>query len=176
MNLPRISLLLAAAVLTGSCAADGSVARQSAIQAAPENEAQVETAASGAPEAARAASDAGVPLGRLFTLGVGATAHVDDELEVTFESVVEDSRCPLGVDCIWEGNAEIAIQVAKAGEPPASRRLNTHPSRGTEVSYLGYRIGLIDLEPYPRADTGAQEPYRATLVVDTAEEQQAPPE
>jgi hypothetical protein len=110
------------------------------------------------------AGDAAVPLGHPFALAVDETAAVEGALDVKFASVVGDSRCPADVLCVWEGNAEVAIDVAMTGEDQASLRLNTNPSFATEATYLSYTIELIGLEPYPRTDSEPDEPYWATLV------------
>ena len=52
---------------------------------------------------------ADVPLGSEFTLAPGETALVgDDGLLVTFESVTEDSRCPMDAICVWAGSVRRA--------------------------------------------------------------------
>ena len=58
-------------------------------------------------------SAAPVPLGREFTLEVGQSALVDDSgLRVTLLGVADDSRCPTDVQCVWEGDARVAVAVA----------------------------------------------------------------
>jgi hypothetical protein len=116
------------------------------------------------------ASEAPLPLGEPFTLQEGETAAIAGSLGVTFESVVGDSRCPVDVDCVWAGNAEIVLEVAKDGEEPASIHLNTLRDRGTEARYLEYTIELVDLEPKPRTDAPKDVPYRAELIVRQSEE------
>ena len=56
------------------------------------------------------ASDAGAP----FRIALGGTATVAGTA-VRFESVVSDSRCPEGVQCVWEGAASVRLVVG--GEP-----------------------------------------------------------
>ena len=49
-------------------------------------------------------------MNREFDLRVGQEITVaGTDMKVRFDSVKEDSRCPEGVDCIWEGNAKIAL-------------------------------------------------------------------
>jgi hypothetical protein len=58
----------------------------------------------GAQEVVRAELD--VP----FELKVGQSAVIESEdIEVSFERVVQDSRCPSDVTCIWEGQATIGV-------------------------------------------------------------------
>jgi len=128
----------------------------------------------GSPSPTQVAGDAAVPLGQPFTLVVGERAVVEGGLDVKFASVVGDSRCPADVLCVWEGNAEISIDVAMTGEDHASLRLNTNPSFATEATYLSHAIELIGLEPYPRTDSETEEPYRATLVASLTRSPSAP--
>lgn len=106
-------------------------------------------------------------LGREFTLRVGQTAVIaGEQLSVTFASVTEDSRCPTGVMCFWEGNAQIAVVVSKPRDEPETLLLNTNSSFPTSGTYFGYSVTLVHLDPYPSANRPIpQRRYRATLVV-----------
>ena len=79
------------------------------------------------------------------------TAIAGKDMSVKFEAILEDSRCPEGVQCVWEGNARIKLTAAKAGENPSSLELNTSDRFAPEAKYLDYIIALIDLKPYPKA-------------------------
>jgi len=105
-------------------------------------------------------------LGQEFTLAPGREAEVEREgLKVRFEAVAEDSRCPEGMTCVWQGNAKIRLRLAKAPHGEAVVELNTagggdqqtYPSTGT---YLGYTLRLNSLGPKPG--------YAARLVVTAA--------
>lgn len=106
-------------------------------------------------------------LGREFTIRVGQTVTIaGEQLSVTFTDVTEDSRCPTGVVCIWEGNAQIAVTVVKAPNEPQTLLLNTNGSFPAKAAYLDYTVTLVDLKPYPNS-TGPipEQRYRATLLV-----------
>jgi hypothetical protein len=111
-----------------------------------------------------------VSAGARFTLGVGESAHVDGGLAITFDSVSEDSRCPSDVQCVWEGNAAVAVEVRASGETPATLSLNTNPALGAEATYVGYSIELLALAPYPRTTLERNEHYLATLTVTVSKE------
>ena len=58
-----------------------------------------------------------VPVGEEIELKIGETVNVSEtDLELTFWNVAEDSRCPIGVDCIWEGRAVIEVRSRTRGE------------------------------------------------------------
>ena len=67
-----------------------------------------------------------VALGEAFTLKPGQSASVQDgALRVRFESVINDSRCPRGVTCIWEGDAVVAVSTHRGN---AANRHELHTS------------------------------------------------
>lgn len=73
------------------------------------------------------------------------------KLLLEFVTVLEDSRCPEGVQCVWEGNARIKLTVSRAGEETSTVELNTSDRFAVEARYIDYIIALIDLKPYPKA-------------------------
>ena len=107
-----------------------------------------------------------IRLGQEFDLKINQEAMIEGEaLAVVFESVLEDSRCPEGVDCIWSGNAKIRLRSVKQKQTPAAVELNTHVGSKSS-SYLNYEISLVALKPRPKADKPIQpNEYRATLIV-----------
>jgi hypothetical protein len=118
-------------------------------------------------ENASGAAKGSAALGKEFILGYGRSATIAGEkLKLTFTSVVEDSRCPTGAHCIWEGNAKIVVKAVKSGSQPAILELSTNPQFPTSHSYLGYAVELWKLDPHPSVGrTIAAKRYRATLLV-----------
>jgi len=107
-----------------------------------------------------------------FALARGATATVDG-LGVTFSAVLEDSRCPVNVTCVWEGRATVNLALTEGGR---SGGVNLELPGGTgaddinrhrTIEALGHRITLMALDPYPGTD-GAENgaPPVATLKVE----------
>jgi hypothetical protein len=50
----------------------------------------------------------------------------EDSIYICLDSVLSDSRCPTGVNCFWEGNAEVRFKFEKFNEEPVLFNLNTH--------------------------------------------------
>lgn len=107
-------------------------------------------------------------LGQPFDLGVGETALLEGEdLRVTFETVSEDSRCPSGAQCIWEGDAVARVTVSRDAQAPATLELHTSGRFERSAPYLTYRIALVDVVPYPHLGGMIDRAgYVATLRVD----------
>ena len=103
-----------------------------------------------------------------FTLAPGQTAAINGAgVRVTFERVSEDSRCPVDVTCIWEGDAVVVLKV-KTDAEEVTREVHTQGGepRSRKAPVGEYVVTLVRLEPAPRSgapiDPAA---YRATLMV-----------
>ena len=108
----------------------------------------------------------GATLGQEFKLKAGREVRLKGApLKIRFASVAEDSRCPQGVDCVWSGNARVALVVEREGGPAVNVELNTHVEPKTAAAE-GYELALVGLSPYPRAEEKIKpQDYAATLVV-----------
>jgi hypothetical protein len=107
--------------------------------------------------------------GPAFTLAQGETAHVmGTEVLIHFDRVSEDSRCPIDVQCPWQGNAaillELSSRIAEFAPQPIVLNTGIEPH---ERSILGITVRLVDLEPDPRASDPPIDParYRVELTV-----------
>ena len=114
-------------------------------------------------------------LDRPFTLAGGQQATITGEpLRLRFTRLLEDSRCPTEVECVWTGQARIAVEVDQDQAAVTTVEFNTNPAPGQNnqsVRSGGYQITLQSLDPYPRTpdDTIALQDYRATLLVRMAD-------
>jgi hypothetical protein len=107
-------------------------------------------------------------LGKPFELKAGEFATVGGAgLKVGFQGVSEDSRCPVNVQCVWEGDAAVEVTLEKPPAAKATRSLHTSARNPRETAYEGLKVRLKDLAPLPKegATLDAKE-YRATLVVE----------
>lgn len=112
-------------------------------------------------------------VGEAFALAFGQAVTIDDtNLTLSFDDVIGESRCPINVVCIWEGEATIAVGATIQADttlleltvpgPRPMRFENNDP-----LPAGPYTIRLLELNPYPEED--AQPPkssYRAVLRVD----------
>jgi hypothetical protein len=108
-----------------------------------------------------------VVAGKPFELRPGATATLPDGITIKFERVTGDSRCPTDVNCVWAGEAILAISVSTGRGDAEKRELKTSPG-GSTASLGDYTVSLTALTPYPRATQQIPpNDYVATLVVTT---------
>lgn len=90
------------------------------------------------------------------------------KITIKFVSLADDSRCPTDVQCIQAGNAKIQIQVKKVGSGTKNFDLNTNDNPQV-VSFAGYTIKLIDLNPKPASNIRINRfGYRATFTIGKA--------
>ena len=130
-------------------------------------------------DAAPPVSDAeGPKLGEAFDLKVGSSAAIrQDGPTVELMEIVEDSRCPSDVTCVWAGRAVVWVIVSSPddvlGLGTMELTLEAGAKRGEENNVISYSetfvVTALKLAPYPISteDLTSQD-YTATLVVETA--------
>lgn len=85
-------------------------------------------------------------------------------LRVTFTGVSGDSRCPVDVTCVWQGDAVAQIRLSEPAGAVESRDLHTNEPRSTK--YGAYQVELVRLDPAPRStETIPAANYRLTVRV-----------
>lgn len=67
---------------------------------------------------------------------------------IKFVELIEDSRCPRGVQCIWAGNAKIKVSVKRGASAAKVFEMDTNGPKNT-ITHSGYKITFTGLTPYP---------------------------
>jgi hypothetical protein len=83
------------------------------------------------------------------TLKIGEEVQVDGFLLAKFIGVPADSRCPATADCVWAGDAAVAIAARAAPRTSCPDTLHTTLDPTAAVC-AGYLISLLELTPYPQ--------------------------
>ena len=85
-----------------------------------------------------------------FELSVGDRAvFASYGVEVRFEGITADSRCPVDVTCVWAGDAAAALLLSTPGSEPGTVTLHTAP--GSDSTTAGALVlTLVRVEPLPR--------------------------
>ena len=105
------------------------------------------------------------------TLKYDQSAIIQSEnVELKFESIIQDSRCPPNAYCIWGGMAEIRLRLIKL---PADTHFITLPillgvhkndsDSHIPIDTLGFHITLLQLDPYPAPTNDSD--YVATILL-----------
>ena len=85
--------------------------------------------------------------GSQVQLGIGESARLADGGRLTYLRLVNDSRCPPDVQCVWAGDAEIALRWQPASGRAQDIALHTAPMRGSTSARIGERdVALVALE------------------------------
>ena len=78
------------------------------------------SSATGSASGSRSAAD-----GETFTLQAGEQVTLADASTLRYVRLINDSRCPPKVQCVWEGDAILAMQWAPAGGTAQDFELHT---------------------------------------------------
>ena len=89
---------------------------------------------------------------------------LDDNMAITFDDVVADSRCPLYAICVWAGDGEVKLSIS-IDDVIARTSLHTTLEPKSLVVY-DYEIKLNSLMPYPEIDKEIKkEDYKIELII-----------
>lgn len=115
-------------------------------------------------EGPMATSTPQAPSNETMTLGLGQTGTAGG-LDITPVSVVEDSRCPTDVQCIWAGRIRISVALEN---PSGSTTQELSP--GDTVTVGGQTVMLVSADP-ARVSTHAisAADYRFAFTVTSAD-------
>lgn len=81
------------------------------------------------------------------TLGLGQRTRLSDGSQLSYTHLINDSRCAPDVQCVWAGNAEIALRWTPARGSAQDIRLHTSPQGGATNTRIGDRtLTLVSLE------------------------------
>ena len=99
------------------------------------------TSATGAAgDTARSVADGGT-----FTLAVGERVKLADDSTLRYVKLVNDSRCPPNVQCVWAGDAIIALEWTPASG--AAQQVELHTGKEPRSQTIGTRtLRLVTLE------------------------------
>lgn len=120
-------------------------------------------------------NDVRASLGQEFSLKVNQTVAISEEdISVKFDKVLTDSRCPIGVVCVWAGEARCLTYFNAIGSNTAPEAVELIEQGGQVNGYsqatwksqtATYRINFR-LDPYPEAEKQINNSdYRLIMVV-----------
>ena len=148
---------LAAALFAGCAASTPTAEAPDTPGASATGTSETESPATEAP------SEPGVAIGEPIRLAAGDAATLGG-VPVRFVAVTEDSRCPEGATCVWQGRARVRLAVgATEGEATVPNGLDEDDT----VSSDDARIRVVALHPYPgSAEAEAGAPVEVEIVAE----------
>lgn len=89
----------------------------------------------------------------IVTIGLDKQVKIpNSKVSLQFKEVVEESRCPVDVTCVWEGIAIVNVE-ATSGSEKMDFKVATRdflPKNVTKTfSFSGYKFTLVELKPQP---------------------------
>ena len=92
---------------------------------------------------ATAQIDTQYDFGKPFEIGKEERASFGkDNFSVMIAELIEDSRCPEGMNCIWEGQVKLRLTIQKK-DKTYSKEITLRGGRSTTVQVDGYEIKLL---------------------------------
>ena len=92
-----------------------------------------------------------------FSIGFGKSTTVKSlDLKIGFQDVLADSRCPTDAMCKWEGRADIRLWLLPSNSDTVFIQSSIFgfidrddSTRHLAIDTIGFRIKLLQLDPYP---------------------------
>lgn len=82
----------------------------------------------------------------LVRAGIGETAALPNGAKLTPLKVLEDSRCPAGVQCVWAGQVRLAVAIERGGRETVELTSNK------PAAAAGGMLELTEVVPGKRKD------------------------
>jgi hypothetical protein len=89
-----------------------------------------------------------------IALGASQSARLGSNVSVRVH-VIQDSRCPANLTCIWGGEAKVSLALSKSGDSHTLElilgRSGAKRSDSTQIALSGktYKVILREVNPYP---------------------------
>lgn len=97
-----------------------------------------------------------------------------DDVQITLTNIAEDSRCPIGVECIWQGQVSLYLNLVKNNKDIGNFTLTSRSGDKELMSQVidGYNISVVKVEPYPiKGQKLSLSDYVATLEITNSDTQ-----
>ncbi|MFK5982058.1 MAG: hypothetical protein QM499_04010 [Flavobacteriaceae bacterium] len=104
-------------------------------------------------------------------IALGETITIEHN-QVKFVKVLEDSRCPKGVTCIWAGRAKVLVEINEEGKELIQKELifgqvNQGESKDlTLFTSEGNIVKGYALKPYPSSEVSSDEREYILLIIE----------
>ena len=88
-----------------------------------------------------------------ISIGINKKTTIpNSKISLEFKEIIEDSRCPVDVTCVWEGIAIVNIDATNGNQKTNFQISNQNMEERNiknSVSVSGYKITWIQLKPQP---------------------------
>jgi hypothetical protein len=72
-------------------------------------------------------------------------------INICFDSLISDSRCPINAICVWQGEATVQFSMTVNGQQQTFKLSTADmlPQFRNDTTVFGYHVRLVDVKPYP---------------------------
>lgn len=104
---------------------------------------------------------------REIVLPVRESTPLGEDFTLSFISVSSDSRCPSGVQCVWEGEAKVVVGKSHPLMRFRPDTLTVRGGRAVDSTEIGpFVVKVVRLQPEPSGSNPVPpDAYRATFAV-----------
>ncbi len=104
-----------------------------------------------------------------ITIGINEVfLHKLPDFSLKIDSVLYDSRCPIGALCFWEGNAVVRLQLSTINSKSILFKLNTANAFRKDTVIEGLKFMLIELNNTPDILKTNYQSYRLKIYYKTS--------
>ena len=94
-----------------------------------------------------------------FKIELGTTV-TSDGIKIQFEEVLEDSRCPVDVQCVWAGRAMVKVKISGSDMTEETRELIVGKKDKDVLCVVDdYVLKAMNLAPYPDTTNAENKKY-----------------
>ncbi|AEE19381.1 hypothetical protein JM84_0256 [Dokdonia sp. Hel_I_63] len=99
---------------------------------------------------AKAQDSTTVEVPKIYLKAFQGQSTIIEGTSLRLVNVIEDSRCPQGVDCIWAGNAKVVVELTSESGKKTTKEIILNGGRVAPIySEDGLVISIKGLAPYP---------------------------
>lgn len=99
----------------------------------------------------------------VFKVPLGETI-VKDGVSITFSEILEDSRCPSDVDCVWAGKSKVEVVIDYNGKKTNEVILFQKGRQKVIASTENRVFKAVSLSPYPTSATQGKLKYELLVM------------
>lgn len=107
-------------------------------------------------------------------ISLGQSVVMGDS-KITFKEVLEDSRCPENVSCIWAGRVRVRVEISEENKAVEVKELllgavkEGETQKNVLVTEENYALELMKVTPYPGSEAAQNGEGYALLVCEVRE-------
>lgn len=92
--------------------------------------------------------------GNETTLLLSGSTKIEDSIRVRFIKTLFDSRCPVDVNCVWEGQVKVQMYFISSKGEKVTKELVLGAAEDASFEFENYKWTLKEVLPHPTSQMG----------------------